>query len=167
MEARSVLASVYNRFTEGFETGDLARAKTCRGTRTRRGSDFSGAEIPRPFQRPRFVTQQRAPAHWNHFLAEQSNRSLRYGLGLAVADCKINQTALHIEGVGRGLEVKCVRGSLWITQHGDLEDRVIGNGQSFVLDRPGLSLVTALGEPAVVVVKPGSVITRQPLRHAA
>lgn len=124
-------------------------------------------EIPRPFQRPRFVTQQRAPAHWNHFLAEQSNRSLRYGLGLAVADCEINQTALHIKGVGRGLEVKCVRGSLWITQHGDLEDRVIGNGQSFVLSRPGLSLVTALGEPAVVVVKPGSVITRQPLRHAA
>ena len=29
VEARSVLASVYNRFTEGFETGDLVRAKTC------------------------------------------------------------------------------------------------------------------------------------------
>ena len=68
---------------------------------------------------------------------------------------------------GTGLEVQCVRGHLWITQHGDIEDRVIGNGQSFVLNRPGLSLVTALGEPAVVIVKPGSVIARRPLRHAA
>jgi predicted ATPase len=29
VEARSVLAAVYNRFTEGFETGDLVRAKAC------------------------------------------------------------------------------------------------------------------------------------------
>ena len=63
--------------------------------------------------------------------------------------------------------MKCIRGHLWITQHGDLEDRIIDSGQSFVLNRPGLSLVTALGEPGVVVVKPGSVIARRPLPHAA
>jgi hypothetical protein len=68
---------------------------------------------------------------------------------------------------GAGLEVKCIRGHLWISQHGDLEDRTIDGGQSFVLDRPGLSLVTALGEPAVVVVKPRSTIAPRPLRHAA
>ena len=68
---------------------------------------------------------------------------------------------------GAGLEVRCIRGHLWITQHGDLEDKVIGSRQSFVLNRPGLSLVTALGEPAVVFVKPGSAIPRRPLHHAA
>jgi Protein of unknown function (DUF2917) len=68
---------------------------------------------------------------------------------------------------GARLEVKCIRGHLWITQHGDFEDRTIDGGQSFVLDRPGLSLVTALGEPAVVVVKPRSTIAPRPLRHAA
>jgi len=68
---------------------------------------------------------------------------------------------------GAGLEVKCVRGYLWITQHGDLEDRIIGRGESFVLDRPGLSLVSALGDPAMLVVRPGMVIARRPLRHAA
>ena len=36
-----------------------------------------------------------------------------------------------------------------------------------VLDRQGLSLVTALGEPALLVVQPGSVIARRPLRRAA
>jgi hypothetical protein len=68
---------------------------------------------------------------------------------------------------GAGLEVKCIRGHLWITQHGDFEDRTIDGGQSFVLDRPGLSLVTALGEPAVVVVKPRSTIAPRPLQRAA
>jgi len=68
---------------------------------------------------------------------------------------------------GAGLEVKCLRGNLWITQHGDLEDRIIGRGESFVLDRPGLWLVTALGDPAVLLVRPGTVIARRPLRRAA
>jgi hypothetical protein len=68
---------------------------------------------------------------------------------------------------GAGFEVKCLRGNLWITQHGDLEDRIIGRGESFVLDRPGLSLVTALGDPALLVVRPGMMIARRLLRHAA
>jgi hypothetical protein len=68
---------------------------------------------------------------------------------------------------GAGYEVTCVRGHLWITQHGDPEDRVIDSGQSFVLNRPGLSLVTALGEPAVAVVKPSPGIARRPFRRAA
>jgi hypothetical protein len=43
-------------------------------------------EVLRPFQRPRFVMQQRAAAHWNHLLAEQSDRPLRHRFGLAIAD---------------------------------------------------------------------------------
>jgi Protein of unknown function (DUF2917) len=68
---------------------------------------------------------------------------------------------------GAGFEVKCLRGNLWITQNGDLEDRIIECGESFVLDRPGLSLVNALGNPALLVVHPGTVIARPPLQHAA
>jgi hypothetical protein len=68
---------------------------------------------------------------------------------------------------GAGLEVKCLRGNLWITQDGDREDRIVGSGESFVLDRPGLSLVTAPLDPALLVVQPGTVIARNPLRHAA
>jgi Protein of unknown function (DUF2917) len=54
---------------------------------------------------------------------------------------------------GAGLEVKCLRGALWITQSGDHEDIIIDDGESFVLDRQGLSLVNALLEPALVVVQ--------------
>ncbi len=54
---------------------------------------------------------------------------------------------------GAGLEVKCLQGSLWITQYGDHQDRVINRGESFVLDRDGLSLVTAPIGPAVLIVR--------------
>jgi hypothetical protein len=68
---------------------------------------------------------------------------------------------------GAGLEVKCLWGVLWITQEGDREDRIIDSGGSFVLDRPGLSVVTAVSGPALLVVQPGRVIARRPLRTAA
>jgi hypothetical protein len=68
---------------------------------------------------------------------------------------------------GAGLEVRCLLGDLWITEEGQREDAIIGYGQSCVLDRPGLSLVTALGSPALVVVQPGRVFAPYPLRHAA
>ena len=68
---------------------------------------------------------------------------------------------------GAGLEVRCLLGNLWITEEGNREDKIIGNGESFVLDRQGLSLVTALGGPALLVVQPGTVFAPNPLRHAA
>lgn len=68
---------------------------------------------------------------------------------------------------GAGLEVKCLRGSLWITQAGDPKDRIIDSGESFVLNRPGLSLVNALLDPALVIVQRGKLLERHPLRSAA
>ena len=64
---------------------------------------------------------------------------------------------------GAGLEVKCLRGTLWITQSGDREDRILDSGEFFVLDRPGLSLVNALLDPALVIIQRGTVT----LQHAA
>ena len=68
---------------------------------------------------------------------------------------------------GAGLEVKSLAGDLWITQAGDSEDTVIGKGESFVLDRPGLTLVTALLGPAMLVVEPGRVMRPKPTRTVA
>ena len=68
---------------------------------------------------------------------------------------------------GAGWEVRCLLGNLWITEEGEREDTILGCGQSFVLDRPGLSLVTALGGAALAVVQPGQVFVPNPFRHAA
>jgi Protein of unknown function (DUF2917) len=57
---------------------------------------------------------------------------------------------------GRGLAVRCLAGALWITQDGDSDDVVIKAGQCFVLDRPGLALVSApVGSATVMLEKPG------------
>jgi Protein of unknown function (DUF2917) len=53
---------------------------------------------------------------------------------------------------GAGLLVRCLRGVLWITQANDSDDIVIEDGQSFMLDRPGLALVSAPVGPADVVI---------------
>ena len=63
---------------------------------------------------------------------------------------------------GKGLEVRCLGGNVWITQAGDREDIVLHGGESFVLDRQGLALVTALLGPAMLVVQPGR-IQAQPI----
>ncbi len=68
---------------------------------------------------------------------------------------------------GAGLEVQCLLGTLWITQEGDREDRVLHRGDSFVLDRLGLSLVTALLGSALLVVQPGTALAPPPVRVAA
>jgi Protein of unknown function (DUF2917) len=68
---------------------------------------------------------------------------------------------------GAGLEVKCLRGNLWITQAGDAEDNIVHGGESFVLDRPGLTLVTALLGPALLIVQPGRIPAAHEFRAAA
>jgi hypothetical protein len=54
---------------------------------------------------------------------------------------------------GKGLAVRSVGGTLWITQDGDTADIVLESDQSVVLDRPGLALVSAPVGPATVVVE--------------
>jgi hypothetical protein len=57
---------------------------------------------------------------------------------------------------GQGIRVKCVSGALWITQSNDSNDIIVGRGESFVLDRPGLALINALIGPADVVIQPAA-----------
>ena len=64
---------------------------------------------------------------------------------------------------GKGIEIRCLGGNVWITQAGDREDIVLHGGESLVLDRQGLTLVTALLGPAMVVVQPGRIDAR-PIR---
>jgi hypothetical protein len=59
---------------------------------------------------------------------------------------------LDIRG-GQGLVVRCLAGSLWITQEGDTDDVVVKAGQCFTLDRRGLALVSAPVASAMLVVE--------------
>lgn len=59
---------------------------------------------------------------------------------------------------GRHLGV--VRGSVWITQHGDRRDAVVEGGDSFRFDHGGIALAQPLGGAAVVVLEAGLVPER-------
>jgi hypothetical protein len=50
---------------------------------------------------------------------------------------------------GKGMEVACVRGAIWVTQECDRRDWVLLAGQSVVLERAGLALVYAFKDALI------------------
>ena len=54
----------------------------------------------------------------------------------------------------RGTQVKCTRGSLWITQDDDTRDYVLGPGQVLELEHGGDALVFALMDSDVMLASP-------------
>lgn len=56
----------------------------------------------------------------------------------------------HIQVIdGRGASVRCLQGSLWLTQDGDPNDVVLTAGESFTLDRDGLAIIYATADATV------------------
>ncbi|HEU4378097.1 MAG TPA: DUF2917 domain-containing protein [Hyphomicrobiaceae bacterium] len=66
---------------------------------------------------------------------------------------------------GQGLSVTALKGSVWITQDRDLRDIILSAGQSFVLDRNGVTLVFAFRDALIMVGQPGRRVTHA--GHAA
>jgi hypothetical protein len=58
---------------------------------------------------------------------------------------------LHRIENARGVQVTCVRGSIWITQERDARDIILAAGQSVVLDRPGLAVAFAFRDAVITV----------------
>jgi hypothetical protein len=53
---------------------------------------------------------------------------------------------------GRGLQLRIAAGTIWITQQGDMRDVILREGQSFVIDRPGRTVVQALDKAELLLV---------------
>jgi hypothetical protein len=60
---------------------------------------------------------------------------------------------LNLDGA-EGARIINHRGSVWITQNGDLRDIVLGDGESFELDRPTPAIVQAFECSSVTVAAP-------------
>ena len=54
----------------------------------------------------------------------------------------------------RGARVRSLRGTLWITQEGDGHDHVVRAGESFTVERDGVTLVSAPQGPGMLLVNP-------------
>lgn len=59
---------------------------------------------------------------------------------------------LHRIDAGKGQLVQCLAGTVWLTQHNDPRDIVLEPGDEAIIERDGLSLVTALGDDAQFVL---------------
>jgi hypothetical protein len=59
--------------------------------------------------------------------------------------------ALHGQA---GHRVECVSGTLWITQDNDRRDIVLQPGDAFVLDRPGMAMISAISDATLIVLLP-------------
>lgn len=67
---------------------------------------------------------------------------------------------------GLGLKIEALCGTVWITQSGDLRDVILTRGESFTLDRNGLSIVSALlGTKAAVSLASGNATTSAKILH--
>jgi hypothetical protein len=52
----------------------------------------------------------------------------------------------------RGAILRCLRGTLWITQEGDREDHFVHAGEGYTVNRDGVTLVTAPRGPSTLFV---------------
>lgn len=63
----------------------------------------------------------------------------------AISDISLAKYKLwSIEGDRRGDVIRCLNGTLWITQEGDLKDYIVEAGRDFWVTRPGTVVVQAL-----------------------
>jgi hypothetical protein len=67
-------------------------------------------------------------------------------------DLRANQLVRFDDATGA--DIVCLRGRLWLTQDGDLNDVVLGAGERCTLDRSGVALVEALEPSSVRVALP-------------
>ena len=67
--------------------------------------------------------------------------------------CMKPKQLLKVHNGGRHTIV-CQSGSLWVTQYGDRRDILLAAGESFVLDRDGLTLVQALQQTTLGIMAP-------------
>ena len=79
----------------------------------------------------------------NRLLAAKANsRPVRLDVG----------ELFEIQG-GRGIELECHEGAVWITQSNDPLDIVLTADESFVLEKSGLAIVSACGGAAAIAIK--------------
>ncbi len=75
-----------------------------------------------------------------------------------------------IEGDRRGDVIRCLKGSLWITQAADLKDYILEAGEEFWVTKPGMVVVQALDDSQIKYIlnklQNHREVYRKPVREA-
>jgi len=63
---------------------------------------------------------------------------------------------VHLINLGRGMDdrvIRCISGTVWVTQAGDSRDHILAEGHTLVVESPDVVVIQAFA-PAVVRVGP-------------
>lgn len=73
---------------------------------------------------------------------------------------QLARNTLHRIEDGEGTLIACLGPKVWITLEADPRDVVLTAGQSFRIDRPGLTLITAFEGSTIAVLPPQPAVLR-------
>ena len=76
---------------------------------------------------------------------------------LDIQPVQLPARSVHRIDAGKGLQITAVQGLVWVTQANDPRDIILSRGQSFILDRKGLTVVYALKDAAIVAGPAGHI----------
>jgi hypothetical protein len=81
--------------------------------------------------------------------AARTRRSTAMNIALDASTLSLRRDGLLALRDGQGTRVRCLSGSLWITEDHSNRDTVLAAGESFTIRRSGLTLIMAL-QPATM-----------------
>lgn len=82
-------------------------------------------------------------------------------------DMSVNRAAINLEGGAllqirnsTGSRIECLAGGVWITQEKDTRDIILQPGETFLIDREGLTLVGAFDTATISIIEPEQAVLR-------
>lgn len=79
----------------------------------------------------------------------------------------LDLSTVHLINLGRKMSdrvIRCVSGTIWVTQAGDSRDHILNPGQDVLIESPDVVVIQAFG-PAVVRIEPRGRITQDALEQ--
>jgi hypothetical protein len=76
---------------------------------------------------------------------------------LEVKPIRLPARAVHRLDGAKGQQITSLAGVVWVTQANDNRDIILSKGQSFIIDRKGLTVVFALKDSAIAVGPAGHI----------
>jgi len=76
---------------------------------------------------------------------------------LEIQPIRLSARSVHRLDGAKGQQITCLGGLAWVTQANDSRDILLSKGQSFIIDRKGLTVIYALKEAAIAVGPAGHI----------
>ena len=73
-----------------------------------------------------------------------------------IEELTLDLSTVQLINIGRGMDariIRCISGTVWVTQAGDSRDHILAEGQTLLIESPDVVVIQAFG-PALVRLEP-------------